>query len=250
MPRAAFLPARPSLAPEERALPLVHGDPRFVLFLGLRGCGVELATTQARLVTALPEATEAGMKAWQEANPEANVSKRLRVAAALGAYLAWDAWEDSGRPWPVAPNAYSAAREALTRAGGVHCVLAWTAAPIRSLTRLTAAAVQRRGDGLGLVLKAADPAQASYLGRERWVPVLGPGADALRTLADASAATGEPLWPGLERASRTRHEFRRHACSMPRTKYVHMMLREAFEDEGIEGLTKLTGRPYDELRLA
>jgi hypothetical protein len=243
MPRESlFLPAKPALTPEERALPVVHGDPRFALFQMLMGHHPRQVTNRCRWLHQLPEPTREGLDAWAKETDAPEVAC-VRAAAAVGTHDAWRAWEEAGRPWPATHSAYSAAREAATREGGPLAVLAWSAVDARALGRVKAAAVQRRGTGLGLVLRERDPAGEDWLARERWAPVAGPGADALRALADA--AGDGPLCTHTD----LRHVFARK-CKLAHGKYVRMQLREAYEAEGLAGLAKLTGWPYDELPLA
>jgi len=235
---------RPVLDAEDRALPVVYTDseaPDFALFLALRAAHPTTISAYTR---------------WVFTRQRKKQRKRTLRAhrEARKALEAYRAWEDSGRPWPEVRGAFEGAREAAAKPG-VPChatVAAWSVIPGATVSGLTLDAIEPRGGVLGIhgETRPRRESRGRWQDRGHWLPVLGPGAEALRDARveaelRCSLSDDRRLFPTVPRWRPAKDVYA--ACGMRLGTLHACAMRAAFEDGGIDALSRLTGWPYAEL---
>jgi hypothetical protein len=225
-----LLPGRKLLRAGEFALPPVCGDVRFLHFLMLEGKNPMTLSHYSRW---LEEWKGSGLTVedWIESRGFTERTAKA-VREGLHATVRWRAWEREGRPRALSPEAFNQARERAS--GGAHGttrILAWSTLSGASLARLTADALDRRGQSLGLIL-----APAKSNAPDRWVPVHGPGAEALRDCPLEGPLFGEKWW--------TLYKHFESEAGVKHPHYAQAYLRDVYDSQGAEGLGQALGYPY------
>lgn len=221
-----FLSRRPVSSSGDRALPLVYGDPDFAIFLALHGT---------------PPLHLSDLSQWVHdptRTPQSQRAARERRRA-LSARKAWKAWSESGGALPKPIAAFMEARERLSRDQPISAVMGWSVLSGAMVAQLKVDAVTPKAGHMGVTVSLKHMP-------ERWIPVAGPGGDAIRnalTLLELYHPHCARVFPGV--ASSTPAKRFRAIAEMDLMTYRNWQRRDAFDAEGLKGLSRFTGWPYE-----